>query len=66
MAAVLIGYPLSIGPFLWLSDRVFWAVAIFDPVYDPLRWSMSRTDATDGALNAYCFFRRTTAIPGLD
>jgi hypothetical protein len=64
LATLLIIYPLSIGPYLWLSDRALWAVRIFDPVYDPLRWIMHSTAVTDKVINTYCSFWRTTGIPG--
>jgi hypothetical protein len=66
---VLVAYPLSMGPYLWFSDvasagatraspgtrSVAWSAVVFvDPVYDPLRWIMSRSEATDRAWNKYC------------
>jgi hypothetical protein len=67
--AVLVGYPLSIGPYLWLSDVAsdgarraspdtwsiaYSAVVFIDPVYDPLRWIMARSEVSDRAWNRYC------------
>ena len=66
--AVLVGYPLSIGPYLWLSDvlsagartaspktwSIAYSVLVFvDPVYDPLRWIMERSEVADDAGNSY-------------
>jgi hypothetical protein len=70
---VLLAYPLSMGPFLWLSDvtsiRVrrespgAWsaanaAVIFIDPLYDPLRWIAPRFEVTDDAWNRYCSWWR--------
>jgi hypothetical protein len=73
LLVVLVAYPLSMGPFLWLSDvtsiRVrtaspgAWSAAnatvIFvNPVYDPLRWISTRSEVTDDAWNGYCSWWR--------
>jgi hypothetical protein len=65
---VLVGYPLSFGPYLWLSDvasagartaspktwSIAWSAIVFiDPVYDPLRWIMERSEVADDAGNTY-------------
>ena len=70
---VLVGYPLSMGPFLWLSDvtsyrarraspgawRAANAVDIFmDPLFDPLRWISTRSELTDDVWNRYCSWWR--------
>jgi hypothetical protein len=41
LVAVLVGYPLSYGPFVWLDDRVSmpaWLHDFADWIYDPLVW----------------------------
>ena len=65
---VLVGYPLSIGPYLWLSDVLSirartsssktWSIAYsalvsIDPVYDPLRWILDQSEVADDAGNSY-------------
>lgn len=64
---LFIGYPLSIGPYLclsdWLSSRArtsddFWgtvysALIVIDPVYDPLRRMMERSQLIDNVGNRY-------------
>src|SRR6478672_10232364 len=65
---LLVGYPLSFGPYLglgdWLSIReartsnMVWgtaysALVVIDPVYDPLRRIMERSQLADDAGNAY-------------
>ncbi len=52
--AALVLYPLSIGPYLWLSDVAYSAVVFIDPVYDPLRGIMARSEVSDRAFNKYC------------
>jgi len=54
LVAVLVAYPLSIGPYLWLSDVAYSAVVFIDPVYDPLRWITAQSELSDRALNRYC------------
>jgi len=69
----LVAYPLSIGPFLWLSDVTSYrarraspgtwkaanaAVIFVDPIYDPLRWISKRCELADHAWNAYCSWWR--------
>lgn len=65
---VLVGYPLSIGPYLWLGDGLSirarkastksWSIAysalvFIDPAYDPLRWIMERSEVADDVGNTY-------------
>ena len=50
---VLVVYPLSIGPYLWLSDVAYSAVVFIDPIYDPLRWIMARSEVADSVGNTY-------------
>lgn len=40
VVAVLILYPLSLGPAIWLQASGHWPASMFwaDHVYDPLRW----------------------------
>ena len=51
---VLVVYPLSIGPYLWLSDVAYSAVVFMDPIYDPLRWITAQSEMSDRAMNKYC------------
>ena len=70
---VLVAYPLSMGPFLWLSDITsyrarrtspgIWraanaAVNFVDAAYDPLRWISTRSEVTDDVWNRYCSWWR--------
>jgi hypothetical protein len=55
---VLVVYPLSIGPYLWLSDVAYSAVVFIDPAYDPLRWIAAQSEASDRAMNKYCSWWR--------
>jgi hypothetical protein len=51
---VLVVYPLSIGPYLWLSDVACSTVVFMDPVYDPLRWIAAQSEVLDDVSNTYC------------
>lgn len=60
LVAVLVVFPLSMGPYLWLTDVAYSAVIFIDPLYDPLRWVMARSEVSDRALNRYCSLWRVT------
>jgi hypothetical protein len=69
LLVALVAYPLSMGPFLWLSDVTSirarraspgtWsaanaAVIFIDPLYDPPGWIAPRFEVTDDAWNRCC------------
>jgi hypothetical protein len=56
LVAVLVGYPLSFGPWLWAveSGHLPRALVWFDRAYDPIRWLIERSpDSVQNGTNAY-------------
>jgi hypothetical protein len=56
LVVVLVGYPLSQGPAVWLQESGYWPESLnwADHGYDPLRWIMHRSpDSVCGTWNSY-------------
>jgi hypothetical protein len=52
VVALVVLYPLSIGPAAWMTARLDWSWARFDDVYAPL-WRLCEFFHTSGALQWY-------------
>jgi hypothetical protein len=59
--AVLLAYPLSVGPAAWICRRLNaempWSV--YGIIYKPVVWAAHRTDATTQVFARYVNFGRT-------
>jgi hypothetical protein len=57
LLAVLVSYPLSAGPVLWISNRTgeppVSVVKAVDTFYEPLSWLRSKSETADSALSWY-------------
>jgi hypothetical protein len=53
LVAVLVGYPLSIGPACWISSRAQAGESLVSTVYRPLRWGMKQSEQIASAINWY-------------
>jgi hypothetical protein len=58
LVAVLVGYPLSIGPAAWICTGIgdpYWAVDAFHSVYAPILWIYHEgPESFNDALTWYC------------
>jgi hypothetical protein len=52
LVVVLVGYPLSIGPWFWVvtTGRIPISLIWIDHAYDPLRWIIERSPGSAGEL----------------
>ena len=62
LVALLVAYPLSIGPYLYLSDVAYSKVVFLDPIYDPLRWIAAHSEPFNFVLNWYSSLWRVNRL----
>ena len=51
LVAVLIGYPLSFGPAIWLTGRGFFRESTIESFYWPVLWSTAHAESLENAVD---------------